>query len=55
MANLESIQSEKEAVEKVCHQLAGTTADDGEQTAAEIICRDQRRSEKRDIPKELKK
>ena len=52
MANLKPIQSEKEAVAEVHHQLAGTTADDGEQTPAEIICRDQRRSEKRDLPQE---
>ena len=52
MANLESIQSEKEALEKVHNQLAGTTADDSEQTSAEIIRRDQRRSKKRDLPQE---
>lgn len=55
MANLEPIKSEKEALEEVCHQLAGTTADDSEQTAAEIIRRDQRRGEKRDLPQEHEK
>ena len=54
MVNLKPVQSQKEALEKVRHQLAITATDDSEQTTAEIICRDQRRGEERSLPQEPK-